>query len=402
MKGGADRADGGVKPKRKKRRGKGGAVLRTRTLAMMGYKGGPGGPPKACELVENGEPADGVGPLAPLMCPVCRAVLDAPIVLQCCGQAVCKRCWPECNEACPTCGTALRVGRRPVVSALEDVIAWLGLAPGQRVGEPPAREEPVSPPLPARPHGYAVIVADPPWAYTGKGNWAGGEDDGAAAHYATMSDRDLAALPVEEMAADTAMLLMWATWPRMLFVFELAAKWGFRFCSLWTDLVKYHAGSNKLFAGTGVYTPNNAEPLLCFTRGPFYSTVWEPLGCHRAKRVEPVLMEPVRPHSGKPGARVWAQLARVGLLQLPVLELFAREAPEQRADYWGFEAPPAATGPEAAGVRAAQDARLAGLLEAAAARAADPNYGVSGARVVRRPSPRPDVARAPDAPSEQQ
>ena len=57
-----------------------------------------------------------------------------------------------------------------------------------------------------------VIVADPLWRY-GQNDQRCRSD--ALNHYATMADEDIAALPVQMFAADDALLVMWATWPKV-------------------------------------------------------------------------------------------------------------------------------------------------------------------------------------------
>lgn len=46
---------------------------------------------------------------------------------------------------------------------------------------------------------YGAIIADPPWSIAMYG--AGGYGKSPEAHYATMSDDDIAALPVDRLAA---------------------------------------------------------------------------------------------------------------------------------------------------------------------------------------------------------
>jgi N6-adenosine-specific RNA methylase IME4 len=49
---------------------------------------------------------------------------------------------------------------------------------------------------------YGVIVADPPWSYRNR------QEGAAENHYPTMTNAEIAALPISELAADDAVLLL--------------------------------------------------------------------------------------------------------------------------------------------------------------------------------------------------
>src|SRR5438128_2250617 len=79
----------------------------------------------------------------------------------------------------------------------------------------------VSDPFADLPRGhFGAIYADPPWQFQA---WAGarlsGDRRSCAAtkpHYQTMSDEEIAALPVAELAAPDCVLLMWTCWPVLI------------------------------------------------------------------------------------------------------------------------------------------------------------------------------------------
>ena len=58
---------------------------------------------------------------------------------------------------------------------------------------------------------YNIIYADPPWEYRNMGNIQAT----ANAHYQTMKQKDIEALPIENLAADNCILFMWATFPKL-------------------------------------------------------------------------------------------------------------------------------------------------------------------------------------------
>lgn len=57
---------------------------------------------------------------------------------------------------------------------------------------------------------YSTIIADPPWTYD-----QSCVRGAAAKQYETMSLEALCALPVDKLAAENSILLLWATWPKL-------------------------------------------------------------------------------------------------------------------------------------------------------------------------------------------
>ena len=67
---------------------------------------------------------------------------------------------------------------------------------------------------------YQIIYADPPWSYRS------GKVKGAAQnHYPTMSDEQLYQLPVSKLAADTSVLFLWCTFPKLPEALKLIKAW---------------------------------------------------------------------------------------------------------------------------------------------------------------------------------
>ena len=169
---------------------------------------------------------------------------------------------------------------------------------------------------------YSVIYADPPWefkVYSGKG-----KQRSAERHYDTMSLDDIAALPVEALAAENCALFMWAVFPELPGALELIKAWGFNYKTAAHVWVKQNRSGEGLFTGMGYWTRANAEVCLLATRG-------SPM--RLAMDVHQVIMAPVREHSRKPDEAA-PRIER--LLAGPYLELFARE---QRPGWatWGNE-----------------------------------------------------------------
>lgn len=176
---------------------------------------------------------------------------------------------------------------------------------------------------------YRTIVADPPWAYntTRAQLRSGGRGAQAEHHYDTMTMRDLAALPILEMAAEDAHLYLWVTNPRLYGDWktdgpftprDIMEAWGFSYVTMLT----WH----KLGApGMGWYFRGDTEHVLFGMRGR--------LGIPVEARVSNHFSAPKHGHSEKPEAFLdLVEQVSPG----PYLELFARR---QRFgwDTWGNE-----------------------------------------------------------------
>ena len=106
---------------------------------------------------------------------------------------------------------------------------------------------------------YQVLYADPPWRFEepAMGTTSRSPED----KYPTMTKAELCALPVEEIAADDAVLYLWAR-PGMLDVaLDVMRAWGFTYRAerIWVK--------NKV--GMGYYHRNAHEILLVGKRGEF-------------------------------------------------------------------------------------------------------------------------------------
>jgi len=164
---------------------------------------------------------------------------------------------------------------------------------------------------------FRVISADPPW----KTGQTGAR--GANRHYALMSTAHIAAMPISDLAADHATLLLWVTSAGLQDGLDVMKAWGF---SYRTTLV----WDKRPALGLGNYFRNSHELLLHGVRGraPF-----------SFRGQSSVVSFPRMAHSVKP-FEMAALIERV-LPEGPYLELFARRRPTSRADWsiWGLEAP---------------------------------------------------------------
>jgi N6-adenosine-specific RNA methylase IME4 len=111
--------------------------------------------------------------------------------------------------------------------------------------------------------GHDVIVADPPWDFENYSE--AGTKKGADPHYQVMPTREIARLPVGQLARGDCLLLLWATGcmlPQALFVMNA---WGFTYKSemAWRKTTV----RGKVRMGTGYRVRTMHEPVLVGTIG---------------------------------------------------------------------------------------------------------------------------------------
>lgn len=188
---------------------------------------------------------------------------------------------------------------------------------------------------------YRMIAADPPWHFRARTalqmtNWTSRRD--AEKHYPVMGVDDIAALPVRELAAPDAHLLLWITGPLLIEGKHLPIMkaWGFKPSSVAFTWVKLKRSidarqlrlvttqESDLHVGLGLTTRKNAEFCLLGRRGNAKRI---------SKRVREIILSPVREHSRKPDE---FYRRAVEYAEGPYLELFARQR-RPGWDAWGLE-----------------------------------------------------------------
>lgn len=165
---------------------------------------------------------------------------------------------------------------------------------------------------------YPVIYADPPWQYEHPP--IGASNRSIENHYPTMLLEEICALPVQDIAAENAVLFLWATAPKLAECMDVISAWGFEYrtCMVWVK--------DKI--GMGYHARNQHEILLIAKRGQLAPP--EP-----SNRPSSVLHAPRVEHSAKP--LEFYDLIEQMYPGFPMVELFCR-SPREGWSAWGNQA----------------------------------------------------------------
>lgn len=167
-----------------------------------------------------------------------------------------------------------------------------------------------------------VITVDPPSDFENYS--AAGETKGPRAQYATMSDDEIAALPIGDLASGDAWLFLWATAPKLPTNLHWLEKWGFKFVTM----IVWHkvTASGKNAVGCGYVARSMQEPVLIGKVGS------PPI----RKPLDGVLRGVRREHSRKP-EEFYAAIDRFADPHARKVDLFARQS-RPGWTTWGNEA----------------------------------------------------------------
>ena len=158
---------------------------------------------------------------------------------------------------------------------------------------------------------FSVIYADPPWNYMGE----------LAVGYPCMSTQEICDMPIGEICADDAVLLMWCSSSLLDDALQVVNAWGFTF--------KTSAVWDKNVAGQGAYFRQAHEVLMIGVKGNVPEV---PYGA----RPTSVLKFPRQEHSRKPPELY--QLIDDMYPELNKIELFCRGEPNGKGWIgWGNE-----------------------------------------------------------------
>jgi N6-adenosine-specific RNA methylase IME4 len=171
---------------------------------------------------------------------------------------------------------------------------------------------------------YRLIYADPPWQFRDECHSG---SRGAGYHYPLLSVRDIARLPVEQLADDNCILAMWWVYSQPAEALQLLDAWGFRLITMggftWGKIAE--STGNPVF-GMGSTSRANSECCLFAVKGKIN---------RESASVSQLVLSPRGQHSEKPA------IVRDKLVELfgdvPRIELFSRQKVEGW-DQWGNDA----------------------------------------------------------------
>jgi N6-adenosine-specific RNA methylase IME4 len=175
---------------------------------------------------------------------------------------------------------------------------------------------------------YNLIAIDPPWQY---GLRESDKTHRNRTPYPNMTDKDILALPVGDIAAKGSYIFLWVTNNHLPLAFRCLEAWGFDYKTLYT-WVKLTNDMSKPRIGVGHYGRACTEHFLIGTKGKPSS--FTHLGL---TNIPNIIQSPRREHSQKPEEFY----AICDLLHSKIggdrIELFARS---RREDWsaWGLEA----------------------------------------------------------------
>ena len=169
---------------------------------------------------------------------------------------------------------------------------------------------------------YGVIYADPPWSF--KTYSEKGKDRSPEKHYPVLSIADIIRLPVDRIAKDNAVLLMWVIDPLLDQAFKVIDAWGFKYKTVGFTWAKSNKTKPGFFTGLGYWTRGNPEMCLLATKG-------KPK--RLSKSVPQLVIDKRREHSKKADI-MYKHIEN--LLEGPYIELFDRQK-VSGWDAWGNE-----------------------------------------------------------------
>ena len=174
---------------------------------------------------------------------------------------------------------------------------------------------------------FATVLADPPWRFLNRTGKVAPEHR-RLSRYDTMDAKEIAALPVADVAADRSHCYLWVPNAMLAEGLMVLEQWGFAYKSMlvWHKVRKDGGSDGR---GVGFYFRNVTEPVLFGVRGSLRTL-------HPGRRQVNLVATRKREHSRKP-EEIYdvVEACSPG----PYLELFARY-PRLGWTQWGAEGAP--------------------------------------------------------------
>ena len=174
---------------------------------------------------------------------------------------------------------------------------------------------------------YDVVLADPPWSYSGEQDKWGA----AAKFYSTMTNKDIFAINMLERMENKSVLFLWATCPKLHTAIEAIDQWGLTYRGVAFVWVKTKADGTPIKA-QGV-RPTVVKPLTELVLVASNQKTGRPLKLHDESICQTVFA-PKQEHSRKPDD-VQDRIERM-YPNASKLEMFARRT-RPGWDAWGDE-----------------------------------------------------------------
>jgi N6-adenosine-specific RNA methylase IME4 len=169
---------------------------------------------------------------------------------------------------------------------------------------------------------YGVIYADPPWSFRTYSNK--GKDRSPEKHYNVMSLNDICNMPVNDIADENCVLLMWVCDPMLDQALKVIDAWGFKYKTVGFTWAKTNKTNKGFFTGLGYWTRGNPEMCLLATKG-------------KPKRINKDVSQLVIAERGRHSEKPLMHESIERLVDGPYIELFARKKTRPGWDFWGNE-----------------------------------------------------------------
>ncbi|PWI34877.1 adenine methylase [Vibrio albus] len=173
---------------------------------------------------------------------------------------------------------------------------------------------------------YTVIYADPAWQFKNK-RTGGKHKSGAAQKYTVTSVKDMMRLPVEQLAADDCLLVMWWVGSMPQEAIDLCEFWGFKLVNMNGFVWDKETKTGLDHFGMGHSTRPSTESALIAYKGKISNLVIN-------HSVRSKIRAKTGRHSEKPHEFREAIVKLVG--DVPKIELFSRQVTDGW-DCWGNE-----------------------------------------------------------------
>jgi len=167
---------------------------------------------------------------------------------------------------------------------------------------------------------YKIILADPPWKYEFSRSHSRAIND-----YKTLERKEICDFKIKDIADDNSVLLIWITFPKLDWAFDVIESWGFKYKTVAFVWIKTNPKTGGVFKGIGRWVQGNAELVLLATKG-------KPKRI--SKSISQIIMAKRANHSKKPDIVRDKIIELMG--DLPRIELFARYK-AKGWDAWGNE-----------------------------------------------------------------